>query len=200
MKFRKWILKVHLYGGLLCFWYLIILAVSSLHFHHDFEFMNEKSLQEEPPQTINLKIENSKDNKILATNIQNVLRIPGYNIPWETYRDSKEIFYTKIFNLKKKYDIKYDPHTSDAFITKTDKGFWSPVNALHGFSESMSYAPLLVFWRIYTYVCLFVVTFCIFSGIWLWANRSTDKLIGWMTVLGIMTLSVSLMIFVYIKG
>lgn len=200
MKLRKWILKVHLYGGLLCFWYLIILAVSALHFHHDFEFMNEKSLHKESQQTINLVIENSKDNSVLATNIQNVLGIPGDYIPWETYRDSNEIFYTKIFNLKNKYDIKYDPLTSAVYITKTNKGFWNVVNALHGFSQSMSYAPLLVFWKIYTYVCLIVITFCIFSGIWLWANRGTDKLIGWITVLGIITLSVSLMIFVYIKG
>jgi hypothetical protein len=40
MSIRKWVLKIHLYGGLLCFWYLIIFAVSSLQFQHKFEFMN----------------------------------------------------------------------------------------------------------------------------------------------------------------
>ena len=35
MSFRQWILKIHLYGGLLCFWYLVIFAISSLHYHHE---------------------------------------------------------------------------------------------------------------------------------------------------------------------
>ena len=35
MGFRQWILKIHLYGGLLCFWCLVIFAIRSLHYHHE---------------------------------------------------------------------------------------------------------------------------------------------------------------------
>ncbi len=36
---RQWILRIHLYGGLLCAPYLIIFGFSSLHFNHHFAFV-----------------------------------------------------------------------------------------------------------------------------------------------------------------
>lgn len=199
MELRKWILKIHLYGGLLCFWYLIIFAVSSLHFHHEFEFMNGKPVAE-GPQPVQLLFEDSKSDSLLASRIQNGLNIAGWYLPWETFRDSSGVFHTQIQNPKMDYTIQYDPVSSIARIEKKDKGFWSVFNALHGFAGGMPRAPLLIFWRIFTYLCLIVVTFSILSGIWLWANGNVDKLIGWITVLGIMGLSISLMIFVYLRG
>ena len=199
MALRKWILKIHLYGGLLCFWYLIIFAVSSLHFHHEFEFMNGKPAVE-GPQTVSLALVDSKSDSALATRIQDALDIAGWYLPWETHRDSSGVFHTQISNPKTDYTIQYDPVSSSASITKNDKGFWSVFNALHGFAGGMPKVPLLIFWRIFTYVCLVVVTFSILSGIWLWAAGREDKLIGWITVLVIMSLSISLMMVVYLRG
>ena len=199
MTLRRWILKIHLYGGLICFWYLIIFAISSLHFHHHFEFMNGKQMVE-GSQQIHLKLEDSKSDSALATNIQIALDIAGWYLPWETYRDNSGTFHTQIENPKTQYQIKYDRMSSTASIIRKDKGFWSVLNALHGFAGKMPNAPLFIFWNIFTYICLMVVIFSIFSGIWLWANRSEDKLIGWVTVLGIMGLSFSLMMVVYLKG
>jgi hypothetical protein len=35
---RKWMLRLHLYLGLVCSGYLIVFGVSSLNFNHPFEF------------------------------------------------------------------------------------------------------------------------------------------------------------------
>lgn len=199
MKLRKWILKIHLYGGLLCFWYLVIFAVSSLQFQHHFEFMNQKLSDEEILEK-KLSVTGNENVSDFAISVQDELKIAGWHLPWETYRDKSGIFHTQIQNPKAQYLITYEPLSSTVKIIKKEKGFWTLINSLHGFSGKMPNAPLLFFWKIFTYICLIVVTFSIFSGIWLWATGSTDKLIGLLTVCGIIVLSLSLMIYVYLNG
>ena len=198
MKLRKWVLKIHLYGGLLCFWYLIIFAVSSLQFQHHFKFMNPELSDEENLEK-KLIVPESENVTVFAQNIQNELNLAGWYLPWETFRDSSGIIHTQIQNPKAQYLITYDPLSSTASIIKRNKGLLVPINSLHGFT-GMPNAPLMVFWKIFTYICLIVVVFSIFSGIWLWADSNADKLIGLLTVSGIIILSLSLMIYVYLNG
>ena len=199
MKFRKWTYKIHLYGGLLCFWYLIIFAVSSLQFQHHFEWMNQKLTNEEIKEQ-KLSVPKNDNESDFARSIQNELNLAGWHLPWKSYHDKSGIFHTEIQNPKAQYLITYDALSATVKVAKKEKGFWVIINSLHGFSGRMPNAPLMFFWKIFTYICLIVVTFSIFSGIWLWANRSTDKLIGLLTVSGIIVLSLSLMIFVYLNG
>lgn len=199
MKLRNWIHKIHLYGGLLCFWYLIIFAVSSLQFQHNFVFMNQK-LSNEEIQEKKLSVPKNEKESDFALSIQNELNLAGWYLPWKTYSDSSGIFHTEIQNPKAQYLITYDALSSTVKIVEREKGLWVVINSLHGFSGKMPNAPLMFFWKIFTYICLIVVTFSIFSGIWLWANRSSDKLVGLLTVSGIIVLSFSLMIFVYLNG
>jgi len=199
MIIRKWILKIHLYGGLLCFWYLIIFGISSLHYHHHFSFMEDDpnaGTREEKSITV----PDNSDNSAFAEAIRDSLGIPGWHLFWKTYWDQAGIFHTEIQNSRAGYFISYDKNTSTAVIHRNPKSFWSITNSLHGFAGNMPNGPLMIFWTYFTYVCLFSVIFSIITGIWLWTRRSTDKLIGWITVLGIMAISISLMVIVYIKG
>lgn len=199
MGFRRWILKIHLYGGLLCFWYLIIFAISSLHFHHDFDFMKEKQISYESiPVTLVHDSESSDSAR--ATSLQNALGLAGWYLYWETYTDSLGNFHTEVQNPKTTYRIVYDPVSSTASITSEYKGFWSILNALHGFAGRMPNAPLVIFWYIFTYICLTVVVFSIVSGIWLWSGKREGKSLGWATLLATIAFSVLLMLIVYLKG
>jgi hypothetical protein len=147
-----------------------------------------------------LSVTNIDNNAELAISIQNELNLAGWHLPWKTYRDSSAIFHTEIQNPKAQYQLTYNPLSSTVQIIKKEKGIWVIINSLHGFSGKMPNAPLLVFWKIFTYICLFVVTFSIFSGIWLWTNKNPDKLIGLLTVSGIVVLSLLLMTYVYLNG
>lgn len=199
MGFRQWILKIHLYGGLLCFWYLIIFAISSLHFHHHFDFMEVKETSNDS-RKITLQQKPEEGDSVLATGLQNELGLTGWYLFWETYTDSAGIFHTEIHNPKTNYKITYDRTSSIATITSEYKGFWSIFNALHGFAGMMPNAPLVIFWYLYTYVCVVVVIFSIISGIWLWSVKRGNKNIGWVTMLGVLFLSVLLTLTVYLKG
>ena len=199
MSLRKWILQIHLYSGLLCFWYIIIFAVSSLQFHHHFKFM-------EPGNTVAITRESSvdvqpeNDKKIFAVNLQNELKIPGWTIPWKTSRDSSGIFHTVIQNPKAVYTLDYNPTTSRVTMKSESNGFWRVVNSLHANTGQMPHAPLLIFWKYYTWLCLAVVVFAIISGFWLWAGKPGNKKTGIITLSGAVVLSVLLMSIVYIYG
>lgn len=200
MTFRKWISKIHLYGGLLCFWFLIIFGLSALHFHHHFNFMDPENSKEIIRETM-VKIEPEKDNSILARNLQNNLGIPGWFIPLQTSRDSLGIFHTTIQNPKARYMLDFDPSTSMVKIKTSSNGFWRIINSLHGNSgKKMPKAPLLVFWKIFLYLCSAIALFSVISGLWLWAGKPGNKRTGWLTVSGILVLSFLLMFIVYIYG
>jgi len=199
MTMRKLILKIHLYGGLLCFWYLIIFAVSSLQFHHHFKFMEQGNGTETTRET-KVMIEPEQDKLILARNLQNNLGLPGWVVNWQTWRDSTGILHTTIQNPKAGYIMVYDPSTSKVTIKSVSNGFGRIINSLHGNTGDMPNAPLMVFWSIFTYICLLVVMFSIVSGIWLWAGSPGNKKAGWLTFSGITALSFLLMFIVYIYG
>jgi hypothetical protein len=199
MTFRKWILKIHLYGGLLCFWYLIIFAISSLDYQHHFKFMEPGNGRVETREAA-LTLQPATDKLIMARDLQTKLGIPGWVVPWETSLDSLGILHTSIQNPKARYTIVYEPLTSQAKIKSISHGYWRVINSLHGNTGKIPNAPLMVFWGIFTYVCLFVVVFSIISGIWLWAGSPGSKKAGWLTFSGITALSFLLMLIVYIYG
>lgn len=198
MKLRKLILKIHLYGGLLCFWYLIIYAVSSLHFQHHFEFMNPVPSEETFEKK--LKITPNDDINITARNIQDEIGVAGWHLPWATRIDKNGLLHTEIQNPDAQYLVTWDNSTSTVKYIKKKKGFWAKFNSLHGFSGKMPNAPLMIIWGVFTYISLIVVTFAIFSGIWLWMKGSTYKLVGAVTASVIVIISLSLMIYVYFHG
>jgi len=200
IKWRKIILKFHLYGGLLCFWYLLIFGISALHFQHHFRFMEDKNTAALVSTRQLLRIDPGNTDSIVATNIQNSLDVAGWYLPWETYRDSAGNFHMMIANPKWDYSIVYSFQHSISTISAKEKNSWNILNALHGFAGKMPNAPLLFIWNMYTYVCIAVVLFSICSGIWLWSGRKKQRLTGWLIFSGIMLLSFSLMIIIYKHG
>ena len=198
MNWRKWILKIHLYGGLLCFWYLIIFAISSLHFQHEFSFMEPRA-NNETRTVIPFKVDLSGTDETVATHLQNQLELVGWYLPWETYRDKSNHFFTEIHNPKTNYKIEYNPLSEAVTITAKEKGLWSVVSGLHGFSEPMPGAPLLEVWGAYTYLTMVVVLFSIFSGLWLWLAKSMGRR-DLMIFAGVVLLSFALLTIIYLNG
>lgn len=196
---RKLILKIHLYGGLLCFWYLIILAVSSFHYQHKFSY----STNPDPNKILSEKkvtVAVNKDVMAMANDLKDALDIPGWCLFWMTSRDSQGLLHTSVQNPKATYDLIYHPDSSYVHITKTNYGFWRIVKSLHAFGGKMPNGTLLKFWGIYTYLCIIVVLFSILSGIWLWAGKKGEKLIGWITVAGVMIFSLLLIFLAGFNG
>src|SRR4051794_19631564 len=91
---RKVILNIHMYGGLLCFSYLIIFGISSLNFNHPFAFTRAKfeptvwekpvELHDLPRVTPEMPNEQRVKAKADANNIvRRALGLFGYQRPWK---------------------------------------------------------------------------------------------------------------------
>ena len=199
MNLRKWILRIHLYGGLLCFWYLIIFALTSLQFQHHFKFLLPSDGDEIVSER-KVEVTENKDKLVYARSLQDKLNIPGWLIPWQTQRDSLGMFHTVFQNPKARYTLVYNPSNYAVRISAVSNGLWMVIKSLHGSGGRLPGAPLLVFWGIFTYLCVAIVVFSIISGIWLWASKTGRKLTGWLTFSGILVLSFLLMFIVYIYG
>ncbi len=197
-KLRKWVWKFHLYGGLLCFWYLIIFALTSLQFQHQFTFLQPKGfIAQDTLKVAPLNLDNT--DSAVATKLRTELNIAGWYLPWETYRDEQKLFYTEIESPKANYKLKYDSQSSSIFISKKEKGLWGIVKFLHGFAGGMPGAPMLIIWEVYTYISLFVVLFSIISGVWLWANKTIHRKDG-LLFIGITLVAMLLVALIYLKG
>jgi hypothetical protein len=82
---RKWLLNIHLYGGLICAPYLIIFGFSSLHFNHHFGFAEAelKSIEWQAP----LNTQPDKDDNAMAEAVRNDLGLMGWTLPWKMKRE-----------------------------------------------------------------------------------------------------------------
>ena len=192
----NWMLKLHLYGGLLCFWYLIIFGVSSLFYQHHFAFMENKG-ESQGVERRTIALSNLPEDADMALQIMDSLDMAGWHLFWLTKRDSLGVFHTQVENPKMTYKIQYDPSTTEISIEGSYKGLWHVINSLHAMGKIPG-APLMILWKIYTYICVVVVLFSIFSGIWLWAKKG-DK-IGWSVFSIVLAGSLFLMFYIYYYG
>ena len=90
---RKWILRIHLYGLLLCSGRIIIFGASSIVFNH------RQSLTHSEPTKIfwqkNINLDAIEPDSILAGAIRDSLDLAiGWHMPWRIYRDSLNVFHT----------------------------------------------------------------------------------------------------------
>ena len=124
---RDWILKIHLYGGLLCSGYLIILAVSSLNYNHKFgEPGTEKVTWERA-----LRIEDGEKNQAVAERVRDELGLMGWIISWEVRREENGNLRFGIARPGKRYRIRVLFDQDRITVEETRSGFWQVTNNLH---------------------------------------------------------------------
>ena len=198
MNFRRLLLKIHFYGGIICFWYLLILGVSSLHYNHHFSFITKPHEPSNWSRSMSLAGA-IDDNRQLTEAIRDSLGLIGWPLPWETRRDSTGTLHVVVEHPGKRYVIDYSPATSSASVSETPKGFWRVFTALHGFGV-MPKAPITYGWAWYTRITIAVVVFAVFSGVYLWFVGKQNKRSGLYTLLISVGLAVAWMLEMYFKG
>jgi hypothetical protein len=190
---RKWMLNIHLYGGLLCAPYLIIFGFSSLHFNHHFAFVEEH----DAPSTWDspLPVEPVKDKDAEAESIRDSLGLMGWPLPWKTKRDQSGNIEFDLERPGKSYTIHADFKRHLAHVEERHKGFFQVVNSLHalGAVPNSKFAP---FWGVYTEICTGFVLFASISGLYLWLNSQRERRVGVITLLLAVLSSAALMLVV----
>jgi hypothetical protein len=194
---RKWILNLHLYGGLICAPYLIIFGFSSLHFNHHFSFVNtdSKTIEWNAP----LSIESGADAEAVGRSVRDSLGLIGWPVPWRSKRGVTGDWEIAIERPGKSYVIHTRSSEHQARVEERRKGVWQVINSLHALRDvpNSSYAFL---WGIYTEVCTWFVFLAAVSGVYLWANSRRERRAGAITALAAGLTAIALMGFVFFRG
>ena len=194
---RNWILRIHLYLGLLCSSYLIVFGLSSLNFNHPFDFTK--------PRTEKVKWERSVElpppgeNGAESEAVRDTLELIGWTIPWETWRDPNGDLHFGLARPGKHYAIHVVRAQSLVRVEEQRKGYWTVLREMHG-NKGVPRSGLMTVWGWYTELCTFVVLFAAGSGVYLFATRKKDRRAAW-AVLGTATvLSLAFMLYVRYGG
>ncbi len=195
---RKWLYRIHLYGGLLCFPYLIVFGFSSLNFNHRFAFANPDPSQASWEAAV--RVDNLAENMPQAESLRDSLGLMGWPLPWETKRDSASgVFQFGLVRPGKHYTISYYPERGFARVEEQRFGFWRVFNNLHAM-ERIPGSRFSALWPWYTEFCTFFVLFAGLSGIVLWTQGRREKLSGILVLAAVGGMSLLFMLLVWLRG
>ncbi len=193
---RKWILRLHLYGGLLCSSYLLLFGISSLLFNHHADFANPKG------QTTTWERDvtpgNSVGDAAEAKSVHHELGLIGWAYAEHRERNGDLVFTAS--RPGKLYHIRVSEGGTHATVQETRVGAWEVVRGLHGLEE-LPNSRFMSIWGLYTELCTFVVLFAAVSGVYLWATtRRVHSVIGWSVLGTAVVFSLFLMIYIRVWG
>jgi hypothetical protein len=172
MRVQLLLQKIHIYGGLACFWYLLILGVSSLQFNHHFEFLDDSGSMVVVEQRT-LAADLNQDDLKLAEAIRDSLSLMGWPLPWEMSRDSTS-FSFGMEQPAEKYFITYTFADNTLQVLRTQHGFWRVFNSLHG-AGSVPNGPFTMVWKWYTRATVMIVIVSIVTGLYIWITSGGVK-------------------------
>jgi hypothetical protein len=211
---QKLILNLHIYGGLLCFSYLIIFGISSLNFNHPFAFTKARAepttweqairLPDLPRVTSDMKGPERVATKAKANNaVREALRLFGHQRPWEQSwwdADDPNHYRASLVRPGVEYDVDVHLDRNIAVVTETRMNAWLVMEGLHGFHGNMPGSTFVSTWGWYTELCTLVVLFAGASGVYLWTRRKNERRIGYALIGAATAFSLGLMVFLTVHG
>jgi len=211
---RKTILNVHIYGGLLCFSYLIIFGISSLNFNHPFAFTRAKQeptkwehrvhLPDLPFTSAVMTAEQRIATKAAANHaVRESLGLFGHQRPWgESWWDphDPDHYHASLVRPGVEYEVDVYINRELARVTETRTNAWMVMKGLHGFHGEMPGSAFVSTWRWYTEFCTFVVLFAGASGVYLWTRRRNERCVGYILLGATTACSLALMIYLTLHG
>ncbi len=212
--FQKTILNVHIYGGLLCFSYLIIFGISSLNFNHPLAFTRAKQepttwehrvhLPDLPRPSATMTGERRVATKAAANHaVREALGLFGHQRPWaESWWDPEDPnhYHASLVRPGVEYEVDVFIDRELARVKETRTNAWMVMKGLHGFHGNMPGSAFVETWGWYTEFCTFVVLFASASGVYLWTRRKNERRVGFVLISAAATCSLALMLYLTLHG
>lgn len=199
LTLRTWLLQIHLYIGLFCAPYLLILGITSLEFNHPWAWMDGK---DGTPQQENLSMElpSVEDPKTLGLAMQDSLGLMGWYVPWDSHLDSTS-YQVVIVHAGKRYTFTGERNSSTVQMTTVARPFGSILHLLHGLGENVPGAPFWVnAWQYYQDLTVYAIVFWTLSGLILWFQRKKGRLVSAFYLLLATVFSLSSMLYLWLLG
>jgi hypothetical protein len=200
-----------MYGGLLCFSYLILFGISTLNFNHPFDFTKSPSGVTTWSQPIALPSPVRPDGRDAAEalkarrdNNSAILHALGSFAAPFTSADGDwsdaDTYHAHFTRPGKQIDVDVHPGQGTATVTRTRTGVWALVRDLHGSAALYPDSVLASSWKWYTELCVIVVVGAAISGVYLWAGRRRDRRVGLLVLGAACVVSLALMLLVTFRG
>jgi len=200
-----------MYGGLLCFSYLLVLGISTLNFSHAYDLTQTPSSsttwsQPFPANQI-VKTDGKsadesrairRDNNgvilhTLGTFATSTAEPDGRWIDPDTYR-------AHFIRPGAEYEINVHRSQGTASITRKRQSVWATIRGLHGSAVAYTGSIFAGTWTWYTELCALVVIAQGLTGVYLFAIRRRDRRMSFALLGGAGILSVALMLLVTFGG
>jgi hypothetical protein len=194
---RNWVLRIHLYPGLLCSSYLILFGVSSLNFNHPFPFTRPTTTTVTRERT--LPLPPVADNAAESESVRDALGLIGWTLPWETRRDPAGDLHFGLARPGTHYTLHVLRRSGVVRVTEQRKGYWTVLRELHG-NTAVPRSGRMTAWGWFTELCTLFVLFAALSGVYLFATRRKDRRAAWAVRAGATALSLGFMLYVRYGG
>jgi hypothetical protein len=194
---RALLLNLHLYGGLITCWYLILFGVTSLGFNHP-GFVPEHQVQTDSWEAT-LSADLSGGNLQKAEQVRDQLDMFGWPLPWAMWRGAENRLHFDMSRPGKDYSLIVDEETREVSVRGRSLGLWQILRELHGLS-GVPNSKLMTSWFVYTEITTWIVLFSALTGVYLWFKRQARRRVATI-VLGLSAVvSLAFMAFVYWVG
>lgn len=189
---------VHLHGGLVCFWYLLVFGVTSLGFNHPGWIPRSVGAPVEWEKT--LVIPATPDDLKLGEAVQQQLDLIGWVLPWNLERMPSGDLRFEIERPGRKYRVTTDRAAARVRVEESRTGPASILHFLHGSAGGVPGTRVLDLWGAYTDVTTGLVLFLAVSGVVLWLKRSRDRRLAALLLLTSLGASACLMTWICLRG
>lgn len=194
----KRIYKLHIYIGLYCSVYFIIIGITGLNFQHHF-LKQEAKFDQEYTQKIELDTLLSRNELITACIAE--LDLYGGVIWWKVWENkSQQSIHFELVRPGRNHKICIYKGSSSVSVKTYKLGIGSVLGGLHYGSAGDPDSILFKIWKGYVHSLAVLGLLLIISSIYFWFRKSIRHKWQWMTVLVSGSLSIILILLVWLVG
>ena len=201
-KWRNFLNKFHVYGGLFSVGFLIAFSISAFYHQHHPKFPKPGDKTAYWEQSI--MVPDIPDNLDFKFAVRDSLGLFGHAPWWEDYHDNSGVHHFLINRPGKKYWITVPDKGHVYKVEEVRTGIWPVFIALHYLASGMQNVGEKPFfikaWRIISLPMALVVLGVVIITIHFWRVRSFRKKRSWIIVGAIATIPIILFIFIWVLG
>ena len=198
-----------MYGGLLCFSYLMLIGISTLNFNHRFSFTMRPggvTTWTQPMTLPGLVTPEAANHDVAAIVHQNNPMVIHALGSFGTFTNAdgvwtdSDTYHAHFVRPGKEYQVDVHPSRGTATITVTRANVWAMIRDMHGLYAVYPDSLLASSFKWYTEIAAIVVLFACISGVYLWTARRKERRIGLIMLGAAGVVSLSLMVLITMYG
>jgi len=201
-KWRNFLSKFHVYGGLLTAGFLILFAISAFYHQHHLKFPKPGSKVTQWEQHLN--IPDIPDKLEFKLAVRDSMGIFGHAPWWEDYIDSLGVHHFMIGRPGKRYWITVPDRGNIYKVDEIRTGFWDVLIQLHPLAGGMrghGKGPFFISaWKIIALPMALVLLGVMVITIHFWYVRSFKKRRSWIIIGAMVLFPLILLTFIWLVG